>query len=148
MQKPENLAHLASQLLGVKFKRIESLTDLIGEDAIDFFDNIKKEDVTFCEGFPRYIPIVRESVSVKKHDYNLITHVVFWLADGQPYIYTPTPTIEHIRHGMRNQKLQRGEHLMIPHNCHAFDLLTMREGYCKQTDSEILNLTITRYGDK
>lgn len=148
MQKPENLAHLASQLLGVKFKRIESLTDLIGEDAIDFFDNIKKEDVTFCEGFPRYIPIVRESVSVKKHDYNLITHVIFWLADGQPYIYTPTPTIEHIRHGMRNQKLQRDEHLMIPHNCHAFDLLTMREGYCKQTNSEILNLTITRYGDK
>ena len=59
----------------------------------------------------------------------------------------PPATIEFIRHGMRNQKLKRGGHLMIPHNCHAFDLLTMREGHCNQTNTEILNLTIARYGN-
>ena len=147
MEKPNSLKHLAELLTGQKYQRITSLTDLIGEDATDFFDNIKKEEVSFCPDFPRYIPVVRESVSVKKHDYNLITHIVFWLADGQPYIYTPPPTIEHVRHGMRNQKLKRGAHLMIPHNCHAFDLLTIREGHCNQTDTTILNLTIHRYGN-
>ena len=88
---------------------------------------------------------MRESISTKKHDYNLITHIVFWLDDDQPYIFTPTPTIEHIRQGMSNRKLKRGSHLMIPHNCQAFDLLTMREGHCHQTDTEILNLNITRH---
>lgn len=145
MEKPISLEHLAQLLTAKKFNRITSLTDLIGEDATDFFDNLRNEDVTFCPDFPRYIPIVRESISVKKHDYNVITHVVFWLDDGQPYIFTPTPTIEHIRHGMINKKLQRGSHLMIPHNCQAFDLLAMREGHCHQTDTEILNLCITRH---
>lgn len=148
MEKPNSLQHLAELLAGHKYNRIIALTDMLGEDATDFFDNIKANDVTFCQDFPRYIPIVRESVSIKKHDYNVITHVVFWLADDQPYIYTPPATIEFIRHGMRNQKLHRGEHLMIPHNCHAFDLLTLREGHCNQSNSEILNLTITRHGKR
>lgn len=148
MEKPNNLKHLAQLLTGHTYNRITSLTDMIGEDATDFFDNIKANEVTFCQDFPRYIPVVRESVSIKKHDYNLITHVVFWLADGQPYIYTPTPTIEFIRHGMMNKKLKRGEYLMIPHNCQAFDLLTLREGYCNQTKTDILNLNITRHGQR
>lgn len=148
MEKPNSLQHLAELLSGHKYNRLTALTDMLGEDATDFFDNIKANEVTFCQDFPRYIPIVHESVSIKKHDYNVITHIVFWLADGQPYIYTPPPTIEFTRHGMRNQKLKRGEHLMIPHNCHAFDLLTLREGHCNQTNSEILNLSITRHGKK
>ena len=148
MEKPNSLQHLAELLAGHKYNRVTALTDLLGEDATDFFDNIKADDVTFRQDFPRYIPIVHESVSIKKHDYNVITHVVFWLADGQPYIYTPPATIEFIHHGMRNQKLKRGEHLMIPHNCHAFDLLTLREGHCNQSNSEILNLTITRHGKR
>ena len=148
MEKPNSLQHLAELLAGQKYNRITALTDMLGEDATDFFDNIKADEVTFCQDFPRYIPIVHESVSIKKHDYNVITHIVFWLADGQPYIYTPPPTIEFTRHGMRNQKLKRGAHLMIPHNCHAFDLLTLREGHCNQTNTEILNLSITRHGKK
>ena len=148
MEKPNSLQHLAELLAGQKYNRITALTDMLGEDATDFFDNIKADEVTFCQDFPRYIPIVHESVSIKKHDYNVITHIVFWLADGQPYIYTPPPTIEFTRHGMRNQKLKRGGHLMIPHNCHAFDLLTLREGHCNQTNTEILNLTITRHGKR
>lgn len=146
MQKPDNVAHLATLLAGTKFKRIESLTDLIGEDAVDFFVNLEKERILVMPDFPRYIPIINERISVKKYDYNLTTHIIFWLADGQPYIYTPDATIEHIRLGMCNQKLTRGGHLMIPHNCNAFDVLALSERRCNLTNSEILDLVITRYG--
>lgn len=142
MEKPNSVEHLAKQLAGQKFDRILALSDLIGEDATNFMDGL---DFVMGDAFPRYIPIVRESVSIKKHDFNTITHVIFWLDDGQPYIYTPTPTIEFVRQGMKNQKLNRGSHLMIPHNCSKFDLLTIRWGRCNQTDSEILNLDITRH---
>ena len=77
MEKPNSLQHLAELLSGHKYNRLTALTDMLGEDATDFFDNIKADEVTFCQDFPRYIPIVHESVSIKKHDYNVITHIVF-----------------------------------------------------------------------
>lgn len=143
MEKPINKAHLANLLFAENFKRITAINDLIGvEDASDFLDALSPEDIQVQSNFPRYIPIVRERVSIKKHDYSLITHVIFWLKDGQPYLYTPEPTIEHTRLGMKNQKLKRSEHLMIPHNCDRFDLLNMRQGHCNQTDKPILELNI------
>lgn len=146
MEKPINKGHLANLLLAQHFKRITAISDLIGvDDASDFLDAIDPKDILVEAKFPRYIPIVREKVSIKKHDYSLVTHVIFWLKDGQPYLYTPEPTIEFTRLGMKNQKLVRGEHLMIPHNCDRFELLNIRQGYCNQTDKPILDLNIISY---
>lgn len=145
MEIPNNFQHLANLLKGQTFKHISSLTDMIGADAKGFFDNVSVDEIKVESTFPRYIPIVRERVSVKKHDYNITTHIVFWLDDGEPYIYTPPPTIEHNRLGSKVKKLTRDEYLMIPHNCSAFDLLTLREGYCHHDDLDILELKITRH---
>ena len=48
MEKPNSLQHLAELLAGQKYNRITALTDMLGEDATDFFDNIKADEVTFC----------------------------------------------------------------------------------------------------
>lgn len=146
MQTPTSIADLAKQLQHKNFKSVQALADLAGlESGKKFFENIPVNETVKPDAFARYIPIVKESVSTTKHDYNLTTHIVFWLADGEPYIFTPTPTIEHVRHGRSLKNLKRGAHLMIPHNCKQYDLLALREGCSKHDGSEILELVITRH---
>lgn len=146
MQKPLSLSDLASQLVAVNFKQITALADLTGTDsAKDFFSELEIKDVIVSDAFARYIPVIKESVSTTKHDYNLNTFIVFWLADGEPYIYSPTPTIEHVRQGRSLKTLKRGSHLMIPHNCKQYDLLALREGCDKHGGGDILDLVITRH---
>ena len=146
LTQPTSIQDLASQLVGKRFNRITDIAELLGVDsAKDFFNNIEAGDVIKSEAFARYIPIVKESVSTTKHDYNLNTRIVFWLADGEPYIYTPTPTIEHVRQGRSLKTLKRGSHVMIPHNCGQYDLLALREGCLLHDKSDIQELVITRH---
>lgn len=146
LRKPKDLNDLAEQLIGAHFNRITSIAELTGEtSAKDFFENIEAEKVIQSQAFARYIPIIKESVSTKKHDYNLTPFIVFWLQDGEPYIYSPVVTIEHVRHGSHLQRLKRGYYTMIPHNCPRYDLLALRTG-CNQHDgSNILDLNFVRH---
>lgn len=137
---------LAQHLMGVDFNRLTLVTNSRGEADTHFLDGKAGPLINFGE-FQRYIPIVAENVSIKKHDYRTKTHIVFWVA-GEPYIHTPAPTVEYIRQGFNNRKLARGSHLMIPHNCETYDLIKLKETKQKCGDDNIkvdIEMLITRH---
>lgn len=146
---PIDLKDLALQLIGMRFNRVTPIAELLGVDsAKDFFNLIPEADICIGQEFVRSIPIVYEVVSVKKYDYTLLTHVVYWLADGEPYIYTPTPTIGHMRHGMQFKKLERGEQINVPNNVNRFDVLAINQR-CEHDEPfdprATINMKFTRY---
>lgn len=148
--KPDSLSQLAEQLVGVNFKRITAIADILGVgSAKDFFDNIPNSDIITSPNFAISIPIVYENISVKKYDYTLVTNIIFWLADGEPYIFTPPPTIQQIRHGRSYKELKRGGQLGIPSNVKRFEVLalTQRCEHEHELDepAKSLTLSITRY---
>lgn len=141
MKQPTTLADLASQLRYKTFNNLAEIGTLLedGTTGSAFFDLIKADFVKPKTpnkefSFPRYIPIVQEVVSTKKHQYNLKTHIVFWLGNGQPYIYTPKPTVLHKRAGRSLKETKMGEHLMIPHNCSHFLVVAIKDG-CRAHDN-------------
>ena len=141
--KPTDLKDLAEQLLDFKAKRVTALAELLGvPSAKDFFDALPADAITEYKSPGRHIPIVREVVSTKNHDYTVDTHIVFWLADGEPYIFTPSPTIDHNRTGREVKKLKRGPHLLIPHNCTRYHLLALKNG-CDIHKNQLLDLKIS-----
>lgn len=145
----QSLTELAEQLINKKFNRITAIAELMAIDSGKaFLDGIPVTDMIVSDKFVKDIPIVYENVSVKKYDYTLLTHVILWLADGEPYIYTPPPTIGYTRHGMQYNKLTRREHFRVPNNVTAIDVLTVTQ-QCEHDHpfdvGKSLNLTITRY---
>lgn len=149
-EQPTSLTHLAEQLINHKFNRITSIAELLQVDsAKNFLDWLGPGDACISPNFITSMPVVYENVSVKKYDYTLLTHVIFWLADGEPYIYTPPATVGFTRHGMKYNKLNRGNQLTIASNVKAFDVLAVSQR-CEH-DHEFdkpeksLSLSITRY---
>ena len=97
--------------------------------------------------FARYIPIIEENVSTKKHEYRLKTHVVFWLADNNAYIFTPPPSVKYVRVGRSLKEHKLGSDLMIPHNCNRYSVIALRQG-CKHVDDKKVQFTdivVTNY---
>lgn len=137
MKQPTTLADLASQVRYKTFSHLTEIGTLLedGTAGSEFFDLIKGDFIKLSDPdtIPRYIPIIQEVVSTKKHQYNLKTHIVFWLGNGQPYIYTPKPTVLHKRVGRSLKETKMGEHLMIPHNCSHFLVVAIKEG-CRAHD--------------
>lgn len=154
MKQPSTLLDLAEQLRYKTYKHLTEISTLLedGTTGAVFFDEIKSLFAVLSGPmFPRYIPIVQEVVSTKKHQYNLKTHIVFYLGDGQPYIYTPQPTILHKRVGRSLKETRMHEDLMIPHNCSHFLVVAVREGCRTHPDSKcaemepFIDVSITEY---
>lgn len=150
MNQPATQKALAEALRYKTFKSITALELILGDQSapVDFFANLEAEIIQAKE-FARYIPIIKENVSTKKHQYNLTTHVVFWLADNQPYIYTPKPTVLHTRVGRSLKATREGSELMIPHNCKRYHVIAVRDGCTihekDETKADYLDVSITEY---
>lgn len=150
MNQPATLSALAEKLRYKNFKSITALELLLEDQSAptDFFANLEPEIIKAKE-FARYIPIIKENVSTKKHQYNLTTHIVFWLGNNQPFIYTPPATVLHKRVGRSLKETREGSELMIPHNCKRYHVIAVRDG-CKihekdETKTDFLDVSITEY---
>lgn len=142
--KPTIIDELAKALVGREWKNLTPLGEVfILDDEKLAFSDIEASFIKE-QSFARHIPIVRELVSDKKFDNRVITHVVLWLDDGIPYLYTPDPTIEFKRINTKVEKFMRGDYFMIPHHCRKYDILALRHGTNLWDNSPLLELSVTR----
>lgn len=155
MKTPATATDLGMQLDNQNFKSMTPIASIIEDviispdyDAKHFFDAIALE-MNIREGvMPTHMPIVYESVSTKLHQYVLRTHLVFWI-HGVPYLFTPEPTIKHVRVGRSLKTHEMGGQLGIPSNCQRLTVIAIRKGCTAATKteeaSEIFETTITDY---
>lgn len=154
MKQPTTAKELAELLDALPRRRIIVVGDELedGSDPVEFLSQVlalEDECLNVDESaeFARYIPIVKERVSTKKHEYESTTYLLYWLS-GKPYLYAPEPTITYIREGrsLKEHGSDSGP-LMISHNCYNYDVIVVQRG-CKlhkDKKEETLKVSISRY---